>query len=80
MPDYRNDLTWVDRHISVQAIMPHFSFSHLPDDLKPISKAIHDTAVGMLRMLDDGPELTAGLRKLLEAKDCFVRQAVVDRD
>lgn len=27
-------------------------------------------------MLPDGPELTAGLRKLLEAKDCFVRAAV----
>jgi hypothetical protein len=24
----------------------------------------------------DGPELTAGLRKLLEAKDCFVRAAL----
>lgn len=27
----------------------------------------------MLTWLPDGPELTAGLRKLLEAKDCFVR-------
>lgn len=24
----------------------------------------------------DGPELTAGLRKLLEAKDCLVRAAI----
>lgn len=24
----------------------------------------------------DGPELTAGLRKLLEAKDCFVRHII----
>jgi hypothetical protein len=24
----------------------------------------------------DGPELTAGLRKLLEAKDCFVRASL----
>lgn len=29
--------------------------------------------------LDDGQELSAGLRRLLEAKDCFVRQAVIDR-
>lgn len=29
--------------------------------------------------LKDGPELTTGLRKLLEAKDCLVRQAVIDR-
>jgi hypothetical protein len=27
----------------------------------------------MVRDLPDGPELSAGLRKLLEAKDCFVR-------
>jgi hypothetical protein len=30
----------------------------------------------MISELPDGPELTAGLRKLLEAKDCFVRQAL----
>lgn len=29
---------------------------------------------------DDGPELVAGLRKLLEAKDCFVRQSIADED
>jgi hypothetical protein len=32
----------------------------------------------MLQTLPPGPELTAGLRKLLEAKDCFVR-AKLDR-
>ena len=26
--------------------------------------------------LPDGPEKSAGLRKLLEAKDCFVRSAI----
>jgi hypothetical protein len=30
-------------------------------------------AAAMIKRLPDGPELTAGLRKLLEAKDCFVR-------
>ena len=34
----------------------------------------------MASMLPDGPELTTGLRKLLEAKDCFVRAAIVDAD
>jgi hypothetical protein len=33
----------------------------------------------LLAHLGDGPELSAGLRKLLEAKDCFVRQALVDQ-
>lgn len=81
MPNYRNDLKYADRHISVQTIMPHFEvYEQHPEDLKNVSKACHDLAVGMLRILEDGPELTAGLRRLLEAKDCFVRQAVVDRD
>jgi hypothetical protein len=31
----------------------------------------------MVEGLPDGPELSAGLRKLLEAKDCFVRAAVL---
>jgi hypothetical protein len=30
----------------------------------------------MVDHLPDGPELTVGLRKLLEAKDCFVRAAL----
>jgi hypothetical protein len=30
----------------------------------------------MISDLPDGPELSAGLRKLLEAKDCFVRAAL----
>jgi hypothetical protein len=30
----------------------------------------------MVDDLPDGPELTAGLRKLLEAKDCFVRASL----
>ncbi|GEM_PF-4892334 len=34
----------------------------------------------MLDELDDGPELTAGLHKLTEAKDCFVRQSLADSD
>ena len=29
-------------------------------------------------VLGDGPELSAGLRKLLEAKDCLVRQSILD--
>jgi hypothetical protein len=30
----------------------------------------------MAESLPDGPELAAGLRKLLEAKDCFVRASL----
>jgi hypothetical protein len=33
-------------------------------------------AARVVHAVPDGPELTAGLRKLLEAKDCFVRAAL----
>lgn len=59
--------------------MPHFEvFANHPENLRIVSEACHDFAVKMVASLDDGPELTAGLRRLLEAKDCFVRQRVVD--
>lgn len=34
----------------------------------------------MVLALPDGPELTAGLRHLLEAKDAFVRAGLERRD
>ena len=37
------------------------------------SKPIGDLAKAMDDSLPDGPEKSAGLRKLLEAKDCLVR-------
>lgn len=36
----------------------------------------HPSTVSIIANLPDGPELTSGLRKLLEAKDCFVRAAL----
>lgn len=50
-----------------------FSYKHLPEDLQKVSKPINDLAHQMEEMLPDGPEKSAGMRKLLEAKDCFVR-------
>lgn len=41
-----------------------------------MSRDCAELADRMVERLDDGPELTAGLRKLLEAKDCFVRAAL----
>lgn len=36
------------------------------------------TAQEVAGYLKDGPELSAGLRHLLEARDCFARQAQID--
>lgn len=65
-----------NRHPSTQAISQYFGYDHLPTHLRDISKACHDLAVEMLVEIPDSPELVAGLRKLLEAKDCFVRAAI----
>lgn len=64
---------FINRHPATKQILRYFEFGHLPEFLKPISRMCAETAVNMVRTLPDGPELTTGLRKLLEAKDCFVR-------
>lgn len=68
-----------DRHPSTHHLLSQFEWSHLPPHLRAVSQQCALVANTMVDHLDDGPELTAGLRKLLEAKDCFVRQAVADR-
>jgi hypothetical protein len=50
-----------------------FSYEHLPEKLQQVSKPVGELAKLMEELLPDGPEKSAGMRKLLEAKDCFVR-------
>ena len=57
-------------------IMKFFEYSHLPEHLQAVSKPFGDMAEQMNDQLPDGPEKSAGLRKLLEAKDCMVRAAL----
>ena len=54
----------------------YFEYKHLPEKLQAVSKPLGDLAHEMEAMLPDGPEKSAGMRKLLEAKDCFVRAAL----
>lgn len=54
-------------------IVNFFKYEHLHPDLQKISKPLAELAYLMNAVLPNGPEKTAGLRKLLEAKDCFVR-------
>ena len=70
---------WDGRHSAVAHFRPLFEFAHLPaGPLRDTSAACAQLAEALLGTLMDGPELSAGLRKLLEAKDCFVRQSVLD--
>jgi hypothetical protein len=60
-------------HPSVVQILQYFRYQHLPEDLQEISRPCCELATKMASRLNQNPELTTGLRKLLEAKDCFVR-------
>jgi hypothetical protein len=66
----------MDRHSSVEAVTKYFEHNHLPEPLFSIAYKCSTLKDEMLANLEDDPELTVGLRKLLEAKDCFVRAAV----
>jgi len=54
-------------------IMKYFAYEHLPEKLQAVSKPIGDLAKEMNDTLPPSAEKSAGLRKLLEAKDCLVR-------
>lgn len=53
-------------------LMKFFSYIHLPATLQEVSKPCAVLAE-LMDLLPESAEKTAGLRKLLEAKDCFVR-------
>lgn len=71
-----------DRHPSTEHMMkmlePNPNLKN--PKAKIIAEEVYQLATDFLRDLPDSPELTAGLRKLLEAKDCFVRGAVFSKE
>lgn len=68
----------MSRHPGTTHLLSLFAYEHLPPSLQIVSKPFHDLACDMTAMLEDGPELSVALRKLVEAKDCAVRQRVID--
>lgn len=65
------------RHPSTVHLASLFDYSHLSGDLVRYSEACSDLAAEMIRKLPDGPELSAGLRALWEAQNCFVMAGVL---
>lgn len=63
-------------HPQVQAILPFFSYGHLPERQAEVLRIFHDAALSLLTQGLNGPELTTALRKLLEAKDAAVRASL----
>lgn len=54
-------------------MMQFFAYEHLPPHLQAVSKPFGELAKQIVETLPSNAERTAGLRKLLEAKDCAVR-------
>ena len=54
-------------------MLQFFAYEHLPPHLQAISKPFGELAKQIVETLPSNPERTAGLRKLLEAKDCAIR-------
>lgn len=54
-------------------MLQFFAYEHLPPHLQAVSKPFGDLAHQIVETLPQNAERTAGLRKLLEAKDCAVR-------
>jgi len=59
-------------------ILNYFAFTHLPERVQNVSRPFGELAEAMVRAHEASgsrapAELAAGLRKLLEAKDCCVR-------
>lgn len=64
-------------HPATAELIRHFDYEHLQGDLRRISSKFHALAHELAN--DErlsGPELSVGLRKLLESKDCAVRAAL----
>lgn len=62
--------------IAVTPILRFFHYAHLPPTLRGISAPFAQQARSIIDVIPANAERTAGLRKLLEAKDCIVRAAL----
>ena len=56
-----------------EPMLQFFEYAHLPPHLQSVSEPFCKLAELIARDLPRNPERSAGLRKLLEAKDCAVR-------
>lgn len=58
-------------------ILQYFTYNHLPPALQAIARPFTQLAYSMVNVHPSGhPETAAGLRKLMEAKDCAVRASL----
>lgn len=63
----------------IEMILRYFDYEHLPPHLQEASKPFCELAYDIAGGATSGPETTTALRKLLEAKDCYVRAMLHER-
>lgn len=62
--------------MSPDRMLKWFRYAHLPEHLQTVSKPFGKLTATICETVEPGPERTAALRKLLEAKDAAVRAVV----
>lgn len=67
-------------HPSVVEKLAFFECNHLPEPLFSVANNIRTVAIETATTVESHPQLTIGLQKLMEAKDCFVRAAVAQEN
>lgn len=73
------DSPYAVNHPPTRDLLRWFDHEHLPaGPVRSTSAAVSDLAWLVADTLPPSAEMSAGLRKLLEAKDCFVRAAIAD--
>jgi hypothetical protein len=61
-------------------ILQFFTYGHLPEHLKLVSRPFCMLAEGIVDSVPANPERTVALRKLLEAKDAAVRAMIFKQE
>jgi len=74
--DQKSTFDMLLAHKDSYPIVAFFACDHLPPELQAQSRPFMYVALQMVETVPRNPETAAGLRKLLEAKDCAVRAAL----
>lgn len=71
-------MSYADAHQRMHQLLDFFEYEHLPPHLQDVSKPFGELAKALTSNgTYPDEELLAGLRKLLEAKDCCVRSTLM---
>ena len=77
-PSYPAVPAIADLPLQAERLWRYFAYAHLPRPLQDVSARFRDLAQHVIVTQAPTPERTVCLRKLLEAKDCAVRN-MLDR-